>query len=175
MGPCEEDPEYAQECFDLVESMEIEDVVFTGRINVREYLGRMDMTILTSISEGQPLTILEGFAAHKPAIATDVGNCSGLIHGESDDFGDAGIVTHIMNVEEITEAMLLLARKEELRLQMGENGYKRVMKKYRIEYMQNTYWNIYKDFAESLELPWEEEPVKLPEETEQETWKSVSK
>ena len=27
MGPCEEDPEYAQECFDLVESMEIEDVV----------------------------------------------------------------------------------------------------------------------------------------------------
>ena len=175
MGPCEEDPEYAQECFNLVESMEIEDVVFTGRINVREYLGKMDMTILTSISEGQPLTILEGFAAHKPAIATDVGNCSGLIHGESDDFGDAGIVTHIMNVEEITEAMLLLARKEELRLQMGENGYKRVMKKYRIEYMQNTYWNIYKDFAESLELPWEEEPVKLPEETEQETRKSVSK
>ena len=49
------------------------------------------------------------------------------------------------------------------------------MKKYRIEYMQNTYWNIYKDFAESLELPWEEEPVKLPEETEQETRKSVSK
>ena len=80
-----------------------------------------------------------------------------------------------MNVEEITKAMLLLAGKEELRLQMGENGYKRVMKKYRIEYMQNTYWNIYKDFAESLELPWEEEPVKLPEETEQKTRKSVSK
>ena len=127
----------------------------------------MDMTNLTSISEGQPLTILEGFAAHKPAIATDVGNCSGLIYGESDDFGDAGIVTHIMNVEEITEAMLLLARKEEFRLQMGENGYKRVMGKYRIEYMQNTYWNIYKDFAESLELPWEEDSVTIPEDRTQ--------
>ncbi len=157
MGPCEEDPEYAQECFDLVENMQIEDVVFTGRINVREYLGRMDMTILTSISEGQPLTILEGFAAHKPAIATDVGNCSGLIHGESDTYGDAGIIAHIMNVSEITEAMLFLARKEETRLQMGENGYKRVMNKYRIEYMQDTYWKIYKDFAESLNLKWEEE------------------
>lgn len=163
MGPCEEDPEYAQECFDLVESMEIEDVVFTGRINVRDYLGRMDMTILTSISEGQPLTILEGFAAHKPAIATDVGNCNGLIYGESDDYGDAGVVTHIMNVEEITEAMLLLGRKKELREKMGETGYRRVMAKYRIEYMQDTYWNIYKDFAESLKLSWEEEPVKIPE------------
>ena len=40
------------------------------------------MTILTSISEGQPLTILESYAAHKPVIATDVGNCHGLVYGE---------------------------------------------------------------------------------------------
>ena len=73
MGPWEEDQEYARECFELVETLGLKDVVFTGRIDVREYLGRMDMTILTSISEGQPLTILEGFAAHKPAIATDEG------------------------------------------------------------------------------------------------------
>lgn len=58
-----------------------------------------------------------------PAIATDVGNCSGLIYGESDDFGDAGIVTHIMNVEEITEAMVLLARKKEL---AGADGRERL-------------------------------------------------
>lgn len=63
MGPWEEDQEYAKECFELVETLGLKDVVFTGRIDVREYLGRMDMTILTSISEGQPLTILEGFAA----------------------------------------------------------------------------------------------------------------
>ena len=72
----------------------------------------MDMTILTSISEGQPLTILESYAAHKPVIATDVGNCYGLIYGESDDFGAAGIVTHIMNIEEIAQAMLDMAAGE---------------------------------------------------------------
>lgn len=55
MGPWEEDQEYAKECFELVETLGLKDVVFTGRIDVREYLGRMDMTILTSISEGQPL------------------------------------------------------------------------------------------------------------------------
>ena len=74
MGPCDEDEEYAEECFDLVETLHVADVVFTGRVNVREYLGRMDVTILTSISEGQPLTILESFAVHKPMWGT-AGNC----------------------------------------------------------------------------------------------------
>ena len=101
MGPTDEDEEYAQECFEIVEVLSLKDVVFTGRIDVTEYLGRMDFTLLTSISEGQPLTILEGFAAKKPIVATDVGNCSGLIHGEDgDNLGDAGILTHIMNTEE---------------------------------------------------------------------------
>jgi glycosyltransferase involved in cell wall biosynthesis len=157
MGPCEEDEEYAQECFDLVEMMEIPDVVFTGRINVTDYLGRMDFTILTSISEGQPLTILESYAAHVPVIATDVGNCEGLIYGEDDDFGQAGILTHIMNVEEISKAIVTMAEDEELRLTMGENGYKRVMSKYKISDMQATYKKIYQEFAKMMEIPWSEE------------------
>lgn len=60
MGPTEEDEEYARECFELVELMELPDVVFTGRVNVTEYLGGLDFTILTSISEGQPLTASGG-------------------------------------------------------------------------------------------------------------------
>ena len=118
---------------------------------------------VTSISEGQPLTILESYAAHKPVIATDVGNCYGLIYGESDDFGAAGIVTHIMNIEEIAQAMLDMAAGEKKRLEMGETGYRRVMQKYRVEYMQKTYWEIYRDFAEQMGQKWQEEPVKLPE------------
>ena len=46
MGPWEEDREYAEECFQLVSDLEVPDVVFTGRINIRDYLGRMDVTIL---------------------------------------------------------------------------------------------------------------------------------
>ena len=156
MGPTDEDEGYARECREQVEALGIEDVVFTGRIDIREYLGRMDMTILTSISEGQPLTILEGFAAHKPAIATDVGNCRGLIYGENDDFGDAGIVVHIMNVEEIAQAMVDLARNEPMRLQMGENGYQRVVSGYQIGHMRSKYRKIYQDFSDSMGLRWDE-------------------
>lgn len=148
MGPTDEDEEYARECFELVELLGVSDVVFTGRVNVTEYLGEMDMTILTSISEGQPLTILESYAARKPVIATDVGNCRGLIYGEGDDFGEAGILTHIMNVEEIADAMVDLAVHTKKRKQMGENGYKRVISKYKIEDMKRTYGKIYWDFED---------------------------
>lgn len=157
MGPWEEDEEYARECFDLVKGMNIPDVIFTGRVNVKEYYGKMDMTILTSISEGQPLTILESFAAGKPVIATDVGDCRGLILGDGDEFGEAGIVTHIMNVEEISWAILRLAHNEQMRLQMGENGLRRVSAGYRVEKLRETYRKIYRDFAESMQLVWEEE------------------
>ena len=156
MGPRDEDEGYARECLEQVEALGVTDVVFTGRIDIRDYLGRMDMTILTSISEGQPLTILEGFAARKPAIATDVGNCRGLIYGENDDFGDAGLVVHIMNVEEIAQAMVDLARNEPMRLQMGENGYQRVVSGYQIGHMRSKYRKIYQDFSDSMGLRWDE-------------------
>lgn len=156
MGPWDEEQEYAKECFDLVEAEGIPDIEFTGRVDVRKYLGKMDMTILTSISEGQPLTILESFAAHKPVIATDVGNCRGLIMGESDELGAAGIVTHIMNVEEIARAMVSMARNKEMRLQMGEIGYQRVLNKYQYTFMIDAYRGIYSDFARNMGLEWEE-------------------
>ncbi len=147
MGPCDEDEEYARECFELVEALQVKDVVFTGRIDVREYLGRMDYTILTSISEGQPLTILESYAARKPVIATDVGNCRELIYGEGDGCGTAGILTHIMNIAELSSAMLELARSGQLRTAMGECGYQRVMKGYRIQQMKQSYEDIYEQIG----------------------------
>lgn len=148
MGPTDEDEEYAKECFDMVELIGADDVEFTGRVNVADYMGGLDMTILTSISEGQPLTILESYAAHKPVIATDVGNCRGLIYGEDDDFGAAGILTHIMNVAEIADAMVKLGKSRQLREKMGEAGYKRLMRKYRVEDMRKTYSDIYWKFED---------------------------
>ncbi len=147
MGPTDEDEEYAKECFTLVEDMQIKDVEFTGRINTSDYMGKMDFTILTSISEGQPLTILEGFAAHKPVVATDVGNCRGLIYGEGDSYGQAGILTHIMNIEEIKDAMLFLAENPKICKQYGDNGYNRYKNKYTIQDMKKTYAEIYKKLS----------------------------
>lgn len=157
MGPDTEDLEYAQECYDYVEYFQVQDVVFTGRINTCEYMGRMDATILTSISEGQPMTILEGFAAHKMTIATDVGNCRGLIYGEDDDsLGEAGILTHVMNVEEIAAAMIFVAKNREKARSMGETGYRRLMRRYQLRDMRSAYAGLYRSMGEELGLKWQE-------------------
>ncbi|MEE0954920.1 MAG: GT4 family glycosyltransferase PelF [Eubacterium sp.] len=149
MGPENEDEAYAAECHALVESLRLSDVVFTGRVDVTQYLGRMDFTILTSISEGQPLTVLEGFAAKKPAIATDVGCCRELLYGgEGDDCGPAGILTHIMNIGEIADAMVTLAMNPKLASEYGKNGYSRVTRYYRIDQMVEKYRNIYRSIEE---------------------------
>lgn len=155
MGPYDEEPEYAAECFKMAEQLEISDIEFTGRVNVTDYLGWMDMTILTSISEGQPLTILESFAAYVPVIATDVGNCRGLLYGEDDDFGKAGILTHIMNIEEIANAMVYMAENPEERRRMAKVGYRRLIRKYKIEDMKKTYEGIYRKAAERQNINFE--------------------
>lgn len=161
MGPADEDKKYAKECYDLVESLGVQDVEFTGRVNVKDYLGKMDFTLLTSISEGQPLTILESYAAHKPVIATDVGNCRELIYGNNDGFGEAGILTHIMNIEEIAHAMVTMSVNEKDRRRMGEAGYRRVNAFYRIDQMKEVYREIYKGFSDRQNLSWTEEPFQI--------------
>ncbi len=143
MGPYSDQDSYAQECFSLISALGVKDVVFTGRIKVQDYIAKMDMLILTSISEGQPLTILEGFAAKKPCIATNVGNCRGLIYGENDTLGNAGIVLPVMAVTKIADAIVQLAEAPALREKMGEIGYQRLMERYTLEKMRSTYLQIY--------------------------------
>jgi glycosyltransferase involved in cell wall biosynthesis len=162
MGPDDEDPEYAADCRELVRVMRAENIVFTGSIRTADYIGKMDMTILTSISEGQPLTILEGFAAKKPCIATNVGDCHGLIYGENDSYGAAGIIVSIMNISEISNAILKLANNPELAGQMGRNGYNRLISKYRSVYMEETYRKIYKILAEMSDVVYPETPFVPP-------------
>lgn len=147
MGGMDEAKGYGEECRAMVRDMEIKDVVFTGVINVREYIGKMDFMILTSISEGQPLSILEGFAAKKPFIATNVGNCRGLLEGEKDDYGRAGFITPVMGITQIAEAILKLAGDRELRSRMGNAGYQRVVHDYDEREVFEEYRGLYEELV----------------------------
>lgn len=144
MGPTDENEKYYKECLDLVKSFQISDVVFTGRINVKDYLGKMDIIMLTSISEGQPLCLLEAMAAGKPCISTDVGGCKELLYGgEQDYFGRSGIIIPTMNVDKAAEAMILLAQNKPMRQQMGKSGKARVSEFYRNEEVVRKYRSLY--------------------------------
>ena len=80
VGPTEEDPLYFSECRQLVESLGLsENFVFTGNQDVREYYAFLDVVMLTSLSEAQPLVILEAFAVGVPVVSTRVGDVPALL------------------------------------------------------------------------------------------------
>ena len=143
MGDLEEAKEYAQECINLVKELHLEDVEFTGVIKASDYIGKMDILLLSSLSEGQPLSILEAFTARKPFVCTNVGNCRGLLEGEFDDYGKAGFIVPIMSSTQMADAILKLAGDDKLRKQMGEVGYRRVREFYDEAQCYQRYRDLY--------------------------------
>ena len=147
MGPTDEDNEYYQECLQLVDSLKVSEVIFTGRINPEDYLGKMDCLLLTSISEGQPFAILEAMGYKKPLITTDVGSCRELLEGNSDIYGDAGIVIPVMDYEKLGKAIVKMARNQSLRRLMGESGYSRVKNLYTDKIFIDRYTEVYSELG----------------------------
>ena len=149
-----DDQEYADECYALVKQLGLEEkIIFTGRVNIIEYFEKLDFTLLTSISEGQPLSVLESFAARRPAVTTDVGCCSELLNGKpGDTLGKAGFYAPPMQREKLADAMELLCESRELRLKMGEIGQKRVYENFRYIIMLTKYRDLYKE----VEKEWPE-------------------
>lgn len=147
MGPYEEDEEYYEECLKLVSALQLRDVIFTGAVNIMEYIGKMDVLMLTSISEGQPLAILEGMAAGKPFVATNVGSCKELLEGLDDGIGAAGIIAPVMHVEQIAQSVIKLASSKKLREQLGKNAYARVSQHYRQEEVIANYRKLYSELG----------------------------
>lgn len=149
MGNLKEDPDYYQECLELLAEMKTQDVEFTGQVNVKEHLPGIDLLLLSSISEGQPLAILEGLAAGIPFVATNVGNCKALLEGEApdDDLGPAGIVVPVMNSEAMAEAIIKCIKNPDLRRRMGEAGRQRVERYYSRQDMMDSFHHLYEDLG----------------------------
>ena len=146
IGPIDENEEYFEECQNLAGSLGLSDVVFTGTVDVREYLPKLDLLMLTSISEGQPLALLEGMAAGKPFVCTDVGACRELLLGE-DGFGPAGYVVPMLDAPALAQGVVKLLRDPKLREEMGENGRRRVGEQYTRQRFIDRYRQVYEEVA----------------------------
>jgi polysaccharide biosynthesis protein PelF len=145
-GPTDEDEEYFLECKQLASRLSLDELTFTGRVDSRDFIKDMDVMVMTSISEGQPFVILEGMAAKKPFVTTDVGGCQELLYGNNDGFGKAGLVEPVMDIERIAKAIIKLCKNKELREKMGEDGFNRVSNLYGYEKCVESYRTIYQRF-----------------------------
>ncbi len=147
IGPEDEDPVYAEGCRSLVAQLGLESSVrFLGRVpDVKEYLRQADVIALTSISEAQPIALLEAAATGVPAVTTDVGSCREIIEGFADDpvQGRGGFVVEACNPQAVATALgdILLDRK--LRQQMGAVMQKRIRHLYDKERIRRIYEDLY--------------------------------
>ena len=139
-----DDEDYYQECLQLMKQLAIKNVVFTGQVDVVSYMEKLDFTILTSISEAQPLSVIESMAARRPCVTTDVGCCRELLEGGREDkLGRAGYVVPPTYRAGLTHAMEKMCSSRQLREKMGEIGQKRAGTYYRYEKMIGQYRDLY--------------------------------
>jgi glycosyltransferase involved in cell wall biosynthesis len=151
MGPVDEDADYVAECRALVSALGLDaTVTFTGPVNVVEHLPRVDVAVLTSLSESQPLVVLEAGAAGIPFVATDVGSCREIIEGRADEtppIGPGGTVTPLVAAGDIADAVEALLRDPERRRREGEALRARVKALYRSEQAAAAYTRLYAEMS----------------------------
>ncbi len=142
IGPTDEDPGYYEECVRLVENYRLEHVFhFSGRQNVRDYYGFLDVLLLTSVREAQPLVILEAFAAGVPVVSTDVGNVAEML-----DF-DHRFLAPPKDAEVLARGVrYVMSHPEEMRDLIAKNRIK-VETFYNKTKLYDTYRELYRELA----------------------------
>jgi glycosyltransferase involved in cell wall biosynthesis len=96
-------------------------VIFTGYItNPYNYIQIFDIFLLSSLSEGTSMTLLEAMSVGKPCVVTDAGGNSEIILN-----GANGLVTENKISSSFSQAIEDLLLNEEKRLLMAKNGFKR--------------------------------------------------
>lgn len=153
LGPTDEDPEYFDECAAMVEELGLEDCVeFTGKVNILDYMGLMHVVVLTSLSESQPLVLLEAGAAGIPFVSTNVGSCREIIEGRSDEnprYGTGGIITDLVAPGQIADAVGSLLKDHDRRRAYGKALRERVSATYRSEQASGAYQELYRKLMEA--------------------------
>jgi polysaccharide biosynthesis protein PelF len=153
IGPVDEDSGYAARCRQLVARLgRSTSIQFVGPLPPAQIYGDLDVVVLTSFSEGQPLVILEAYAWGVPVVATDVGACREMIEGRTEEdrrIGPSGFVTRVAAPKETAAAIVRLARDVRLRWRMGAAGHQRVTAFYQRHDMLARYQALYRSLIEA--------------------------
>jgi glycosyltransferase involved in cell wall biosynthesis len=153
MGPTDEQPDYYSECRSLVAALGLADrIQFSGQVDIREYFPRIHVNVLTSVSESQPLSVLEAGAAAIPTVATDVGACREILFGRSDEhpaLGAGGIITDVASPQQTAAGIRELLRDPERRQRLGSVMQQRVKRYYDLPVVDAAYARIYRSHIEA--------------------------
>jgi teichuronic acid biosynthesis glycosyltransferase TuaC len=115
-----------KELKDLCQRNRIKNILFPGSVDLKSLLkwySVADIFVLPSLSEGRPTVVYESMACEIAIVATDVGGVAEQIKN-----GYNGFIVPPKDSKSLSEKISFLLKNDDLRLEMGKNGRKSIVK-----------------------------------------------
>ncbi len=112
---------------------------FTGlRPDIPEVLSELDVFVLSSISEGLPLAVVEAMAAARPVVVT---RCGGLVEVVED--GRSGFLVPPADPQSLASKVCEVLSNPSLAAELGGNARRRAEERFSLRRMLAEYENLY--------------------------------
>ena len=134
------DGDLKDELIQLADNLQISDrVLFLGaRSDVHEFLSAIDIFVMPSLWEGQPIALLEALAIGKPCIVSAVDGIPEIITN-----GINGLLVSPHNIEQLAQAMNQAIGNPEMLKNLAHAGEKTINQKFLAENMAKVIADIY--------------------------------
>ncbi len=150
-GSLEVDKDYVTTCRKLIKELKLDDTFHLGGYHDQPSMifNEGDISILTSISEGFPYTVIESMSCGRPVVATDVGGIRDALEG-------CGILCKPRSPRDIASGVIKLLKDDDLRLEYGRKARERVLLTFTTEKSVDAYYDSYQKLAAKPRTPWKE-------------------
>jgi len=126
----------------LIDQLDLQGIVqvLGSRDDVAEILAASDIFLLTSITEGIPLTLIEAMATGLPCVATDVGGVAEVVIEK-----ETGLLAPEQDSTALARHIRRLANEPALRRELGAAGKRRAREKFDERQMQAAFVKLYQE------------------------------
>ena len=114
---------------------------FVSELNLKSRYENCDIFVFPSLNEGFGQVLVEAMVFGKAIIATNSSSIPEII-------GDSGILIEPKNTDDLASAIITLIDDENLRIELGNKAYKRVMEKYTWDKISDEYTKIFDEMID---------------------------
>ena len=118
------------------------------QLDVAPYFSAADVFIMSSSSEGLPVSLLQAFSQDLPSIVTDVGGMAEVVR-----LAKSGLIVPASDASAMSAAILRLANHEIERELFSKNAIAAFESRFSIQVMADAYMGLYGNSVRSRDIP----------------------
>ena len=132
------DDNYSKEIRNFIKKNRLENNVFEygACTDIKHILSQSTIGVLSSKSEGLPISLLEYGLSKLPIVTTNVGECNLFIK-------DSRFIVPALNFEKLSEAISTIINSPEIQIDQGKNNFITVKEKFSIDVFMKNLIKIY--------------------------------